>query len=163
MLTPLTCGAAVVLPARHHRAIADAGAARGDVTALVGVPRLYEALMATISLRMSAHRRLVRVGWRALLRSAILFQRWAGLRAGRLVFTPVRQRVAPKLQLLVSGGAPLERKTEEDLEGLGWTVLTGYGLAETASLFTGNRPGEQRAGSAGRPLADGEIRIASTR
>ena len=143
----------------HHRAIADAGVARGDVTALVGVPRLYEALMATISLRMSAHRRLVRVGWRALLRSAILFQRWAGLHAGRLVFTPVRQRVAPKLQLLVSGGAPLERKTEEDLEGLGWTVLTGYGLAETASLFTGNRPGEQRAGSAGRPLADGKIRI----
>ena len=43
----------------------------GDVTALVGVPRLYEALMAAIALRISAHRRLVRVGWRVLLRSAI--------------------------------------------------------------------------------------------
>ena len=38
--------------------------------------------------------------------------------------------------------------------------MTGYGLAETASLFTGNRPSERRAGSAGRPLADGKIRIA---
>ena len=159
MLTPLTCGAAVVLPASTAGPSLMQALRAGDVTALVGVPRLYEALMATISLRMSAHRRLVRVGWRALLRSVILIQQWTGLHPGRLVFAPVRQRVAPKLQLLVSGGAPLERKTEEDLEGLGWTVLTGYGLAETASLFTGNRPSERRAGSAGRPLADGKIRI----
>jgi hypothetical protein len=40
-------------------------------------------------------------------------------------------------------------------------VLTagGYGLAETASLFTGNRPGARRPGSVGRPLADGKVRI----
>lgn len=95
-----------------------------------------------------------------MLGSAIRLQQWTGLHLGRLVFTPVRQRVAPKLRLLVSGGAPLEKKIEEELEALGWTVLTGYGLAETASLFTGNRPGERRVGSAGRPLADGEIRIA---
>ena len=160
MLTPLTCGSTVVLPASTTGPSLMQAMRGGDVTALVGVPRLFEALMATISLRMSAHRRLVRRGWRVLLRSAILFQRWTGLHAGRLVFTPVRQRVAPKLQLLVSGGAPLEKKIEEDLEALGWTVLTGYGLAETASLFTGNRPSERCAGSAGRPLADGEIRIA---
>lgn len=160
MLTPLICGAAVVLPAGTTGPSLMQALRGGEVTALVGVPRLYEALMATIALRISAHRRLVRVGWRVLLRSAILFQRWTGLHAGRLIFMSVRKRVAPKLQLLVSGGAPLERKIEEDLEGLGWTVLTGYGLAETASLFTGNPPNERRAGSAGRPLADGKIRIA---
>ena len=160
MLTPLICGAAVVLPAGTTGPSLMQALRGGGVTALVGVPRLYEALMGTIALRISAHRRLVRVGWRVLLRSAILFQRWTGLHAGRLIFMPLRKRVAPKLQLLVSGGAPLERKIEEELEGLGWTVLTGYGLAETASLFTGNRPSERRAGSAGRPLADGKIRIA---
>ena len=160
MLTPLICGAAVVLPAGTTGPSLMQALRGGDVTALVGVPRLYEALMGTIALRISAHRRLVRVGWRVLLRSAILFQRSTGLHAGRLIFMPLRKRVAPKLQLLVSGGAPLERKIEEELEGLGWTVLTGYGLAETASLFTGNRPSERRAGSAGRPLADGKIRIA---
>ena len=164
MLTPLTCGAAVVLPASTTGPSLMQALRAGDVTALVGVPRLYETLVATIALQINSHRRLVvRVGWRALLRSAILLQRWTGLHAGRLVFTPVRQRIASKLQLLVSGGAPLERKTEEHLEALGWTVLTGYGLAETASLFTGNRPSEWRAGSAGRPLADGKIRIAQPR
>src|SRR5262249_52775783 len=55
--------------------------------------------------------------------------------------------------------AGLEQETEDGLEALGWTVLSGYGLAETASLFTGNRPGARRLGSVGRPLA-GEVRVA---
>ena len=40
-------------------------------------------------------------------------------------------------------------------------VLSGYGLAETASIFTGNRPNRHRSGSAGLPLGDGLIRIAA--
>jgi long-chain acyl-CoA synthetase len=60
----------------------------------------------------------------------------------------------------VPGGSRLERETEDRLEALGWTVLSGYGLAETASLFTGNRPDARRPGSVGRPLADGRVRIA---
>ena len=79
---------------------------------------------------------------------------------GRLLFVPVRRAVAPSLRLLVSGGSRLERETEERLEAFGWMVLSGYGLAETASLFTGNRPDGHRPGSAGRPFADGEVRIA---
>jgi long-chain acyl-CoA synthetase len=38
-------------------------------------------------------------------------------------------------------------------------VLSGYGLAETASMFTGNAPSDRRLASAGKSLADGEIRI----
>ena len=40
-------------------------------------------------------------------------------------------------------------------------MLCGYGLAETASLFTGNPPNERSLASAGKPLADGQIRIAA--
>ena len=69
--------------------------------------------------------------------------------------------MAPHLRYLVSGGARLATETAEQLEALGWTVLSGYGLAETASLFTGNRPEDRCLASAGKPLADGEIRIAS--
>ena len=34
------------------------------------------------------------------------------------------------------------------LEALGWMVLSGYGLAATASIFTGNRPEARGVGSA---------------
>jgi len=40
-------------------------------------------------------------------------------------------------------------------------VLSGYGLAETASMFTGNVPDARRVGSAGRALGEGRVRIAA--
>jgi long-chain acyl-CoA synthetase len=159
MLTPLTCGTAIVLPGGTTGPSLMQALHEGNVTALVGVPRLYEALKAAIAQRIDAHHRAMRIAWRALLKFLIFLQRSTGVHPGRLLFTAVRQRVAPKLRLMVSGGARLDQDVEEQLEALGWTVLSGYGLAETASLFTGNRPDDRRAGSAGRPLADGEIRI----
>ena len=160
MLTPLTLGTAIVLPGgttgpQLMRALRD-----GGVTAIVGVPRLYEALDGAIEARAEAYGAAGRLAWRATVGFADLVHRSTGLRLGRLLFAPVRKGIAPRLRLLVSGGARLEKQTEEKLELLGWTVLSGYGLAETASLFTGNLPGKRRSGSAGIPLADGEIRIA---
>jgi len=132
----------------------------GGVTTIIGVPRLYEALAAAIDARLEG-RRLLRLVFRALREITVLFRRASGLGLGRLLFAPVRRAMAPRLRLLVSGGARLDSEIEERLEALGWMVLCGYGLAETASLFTGNRPKDRRAGNAGRPLADGEVRIAN--
>jgi long-chain acyl-CoA synthetase len=160
MLTPLTCGTAIVLPGGTTGPSLMQALYEANVTALIGVPRLYEALKAAIAQRIEAHHRAVRIAWRMLLKFLMFLRRSTGVHPGRLLFTAVRQRIAPKLRLMVSGGARLDQDIEEQLEALGWTVLSGYGLAETASLFTGNRPGDRRAGSAGRPLADGEIRIA---
>ncbi|MFO1118757.1 MAG: AMP-binding protein [Rhodospirillales bacterium] len=70
-------------------------------------------------------------------------------------------RLGRRLRLLVSAGAKLAPESVWKLEGLGFTALSGYGLAETASAFTGNVPGAQRIGSEGRRLLPGsEIRIA---
>jgi len=160
MLTTLTLGTSIILPGATTgpalmRAIHD-----GQVTAIVGVPRLYEALEAAIKAQVDARGRAVRLAWRAALSLIIKLQRSTGLRWGRLLFAPLRRGFAPRLRLLVSGGARLGKQVEEKLEALGWTVLSGYGLAETASLFTGNRPNDRRSGSVGRPPADGEVRIA---
>jgi long-chain acyl-CoA synthetase len=47
------------------------------------------------------------------------------------------------------------------LAALGFDIRTGYGLAETASVFTANIPGRERLGSEGKPLGAGELRIAA--
>jgi long-chain acyl-CoA synthetase len=160
MLTTLTAGTAIVLPGGTAGPQLVRAMREGEVTAIVGVPRLYDAIWAALETRVAARSRSVRLLWRALTRSASLVQRLTGLRLGRLLFAPVRRGIATRLRLLVSGGSRLEKETEDRLEALGWTVLSGYGLAETASLFTGNRPGARRWGSVGRPLADGQLRIA---
>ena len=160
MLTTLTLGTTIVLPSGSTGPAIARALRDGNVTIIIGVPRLYEMLLAGIEAEIGAHGRAARLAWRTGLRAATALERMTGLRLGWLLFGPVRRRISPELRVLVSGGARLETAIEEGLEALGWTVLTGYGLAETASLFTGNRPGERRAGSAGRPLAGGEIRIA---
>ena len=158
-LTPLTIGAAIVLPEGVTGPLIMQALRGGKVTTIIGVPRLYEAMLAAIGARVAGHGGAVRAIWHLLLWLAIRVQRRTGLRPGGVVFAPVRRGVAPRLRYLVCGGARLEPGTEDQLEALGWIVLTGYGLAETSSLFTGNPPRERRRGSAGRPLADGAIRI----
>jgi long-chain acyl-CoA synthetase len=160
MLTTLTLGTTIVLPGGTTGPALMRALREANVTAIIGVPRLYEALWAAIEARLKGYHLTLRLAFRALLKVTIFVQQSSGIRLGRFLFAPVRHGIAPQLRLLVSGGARLGRETEAQLEALGWTVLSGYGLAETASLFTGNRLNARRLGSAGRPLADGEVRVA---
>jgi long-chain acyl-CoA synthetase len=40
--------------------------------------------------------------------------------------------LGPGLRILASGGAPLDQDLAEKLEGMGWRIVIGYGLTETA-------------------------------
>lgn len=94
-----------------------------------------------------------------LLAPSTLLARTLHLRIGRVIFRPLHRRLAPRLRLLVSGGAALDVATEEALEALGWQVLSGYGLTETSPILTFNRRGAERVGSSGRPLPGVSLRI----
>lgn len=61
--------------------------------------------------------------------------------------------------MLVSGGARIEPELLWPLVALGYEVRSGYGLAETSSIFTGNLPGAERLGSEGRPFVGNKLRI----
>ena len=64
------------------------------------------------------------------------------------------------MQILACGGAALDESVAWALEGLGWEVLTGYGLTETSPIITFTARGEGRIGTAGRPLPGVELRCA---
>ncbi|WP_144185778.1 AMP-binding protein [Elioraea rosea] len=160
MLTTLTAGSALVLPTGPTGPTIMRAARDGDATVMVGVPRLYDAIATAIESRLEAQPWLLRVIARGALAASAALRQRTGLSLGRALFGAVRRSVAPSLRLLVSGGAKLERSTEERLEALGWMVLSGYGLAETASIFTGNRPERRKTGSAGLPFGEGRVRIA---
>lgn len=160
MLAVLAIGATIVLPAGSTGPQLTQALQGGGVTTIVGVPRLYEAMVAAIDTRIAARGRLARAAWTLLTRACEAVHAATALCPGRLLFAPLRRRVAPRLQYLISGGARLQPETEARLTAMGWTVLVGYGLAETSALFTGSQLGAQRKGSVGKPLAAGHIRIA---
>lgn len=151
LLVPLASGASVVLPEglgpiQIQRALGQAGA---DM--VVAVPRLYEALLAGVEGRARARGWLACQAFTLLLGLSGLARRMLGLRLGRTLFSSVHRQLAPNLRVVVSGGAKLDLKVARRLEGLGWQVLSGYGLAETAALATINAPGASRLGTAGLP------------
>jgi long-chain acyl-CoA synthetase len=65
-----------------------------------------------------------------------------------------------KFWAAVVGAAPLDPGLEEYWGRLGFLVVQGYGLTETAPIVTLNHPLKTRRGSVGKPIAGVEVRIA---
>ncbi|MBU1693234.1 MAG: AMP-binding protein [Verrucomicrobia bacterium] len=96
---------------------------------------------------------------------------WTGLRENKLAWTlyrlglrkPVRHGIAKKLgghlRLIVTGGAPCDPKVLINFGRLGFPILEGYGLTETAPVLTFNPLGHPKPGTVGKPLSNVEIRI----
>ncbi len=160
VLLPLRCGAGIVLPEAVQGPEIVAALKLGRATAMVGVPRLYEALIRGAVSRVAKYGGLARGLFGILLAISIGVRRASGWHVGRWLFAPLHRELAPRLRLLACGGAHLGESSVWKLEGLGWACYPGYGLAETASIFTGNLPGRQRIGSEGLPLPGGQLRIA---
>ena len=161
LMTPIASGAAIVLPEAVTGPLLVQALKEGEATIMIGVPRLYLALLAGLEARVAARGRVAHTVFQALLEVATSLRK-GGLDPGRRLFGALHAQMAPRLRLMVSGGAKLDEDATWTLEALGWRVLNGYGLAETASLFTGNTPAAQRVGSEGRPIAAGTaMRIAS--
>jgi long-chain acyl-CoA synthetase len=65
-----------------------------------------------------------------------------------------------KFWALVVGAAPLDPELETFWRRLGFLVIQGYGLTETAPIVTLNHPLHSAQGAVGKPIAGVEIRIA---
>ncbi len=79
--------------------------------------------------------------------------------ARRKLFAKVHKSLGPSLRTLTIGGAPLEPKLDHFFQGLGYTVLVGYGLSETAPVLSASLDQKRVAGSVGQPLANVQIEL----
>jgi len=77
----------------------------------------------------------------------------------RLVASKFRKIAGGRLRLLVSGGAPLDRKLAKTLHVLGFNIVEGYGLTETAPIVCAATVEDNRLGTVGKPLDGVEIKI----
>jgi long-chain acyl-CoA synthetase len=65
-----------------------------------------------------------------------------------------------KFRAMVVGAAPLDPELEIFWGRLGFLVIQGYGLTETAPIVTLNHPLHSARGAVGKPIAGVEVRIA---
>ncbi|MCD4549356.1 AMP-dependent synthetase/ligase [Schaalia sp. lx-260] len=80
--------------------------------------------------------------------------------ADKLVLHKIRDLLGPRLKYVISGGAPLTTDLIRFYEGIGLTVIQGYGLSETTGPITGQWLGNNSIGTVGSVLPGNSIKIA---
>jgi long-chain acyl-CoA synthetase len=126
------------------------------VSVVVLVPRVLELLREWVEREYEARGRAdeLRARFEAAAGASALRRWW--------LFRRVHRRFGWKCWAFVSGGATLDERTELFWRRLGFAVLQGYGMTETASLITVTHPFKQRRGSVGKLLPGYEVRLDET-
>ena len=127
---------------------------RERVSVLVAVPRMIESLKQKIERDLDAANDHDKFATRFTAAEHEHFlRRW-------WTFRDVRRRFGWKFWAIISGGAALDRETEEFWHRLGYAVVQGYGLTETTSLISLNHPFHTSRGSIGKVLPGRELKLA---
>ena len=117
------------------------------ISVLVSVPKILDVLADHVA-RLHPDVRQVPEGKEGVAK------RWWRYRAVHRVF-------GLKFWSFVVGAAPLEASLESFWGRLGFGVVQGYGLTETAPIVTLNHPFSTSKGSVGKPISGVDIRIAA--
>lgn len=154
LFVPPLLGATVVLETSNQAAEIIRTVKRERATALITVPRMLDVLRAAIELEIDE--REWRAWFDAAYRSAadekFLRRAWR--------FRRIHRRFGWRFWAFISGGAALAAETEEFFKRIGYAVVQGYGMTESASLITLNHPFRAAQGSIGKVLPGREFRLA---
>lgn len=79
--------------------------------------------------------------------------------AEKLVLRKLREKIGPRLRVVVSGGAPGDACVLEFFNAIGIATLEGYGLSETSAPATVNKPERVKPGTVGPKLESVQIKF----
>ncbi|HEY8227910.1 MAG TPA: AMP-binding protein [Pyrinomonadaceae bacterium] len=160
-LTPLSRGAQITyLPELTSDALARA-IKNGHVTGMVGVPALWELLHRRIKNRLYERSEWIGKTADNLIRANAWIRDKTPFNFGHVLFYPIHEGLGGRIRYFISGGSALSEKIQRDFQGLGFTILEGYGLTEASPVLTVTRPENRMlTGSVGKPLPGVEVRIA---
>src|SRR5438445_12319479 len=154
LFVPPLLGAAVIFEPSANPSETIRTVKRERATALISVPRMLDGLKAGIERDYEARGKSNRfkntfdkAKGRKFLRRAWMFRH-------------VHRRFGWKFWACISGGAALSNETEEFFRRMGYAVVQGYGMTETASLISLNHPFRSAQGSIGKVLPGREFRLA---
>lgn len=129
-------------------------------TIFVAVPLLYEKLLSAIHKRIAEAPLPSRLLVNTLLGVTKLVRLLTGARIGGTLLRSLREKAGlATIRMFACGAAPLAPHVFWGFTDLGWTMVEGYGLTETAPVACLNVPRATKPGGVGWPLVGVEVRI----
>ncbi len=135
---------------------------------LVAVPRVFEKIQKNVRAKFSGGLKRKLYDWAVTVgrahREEVLDGRvptalkW--LLADKLFYSKIKAVLGGRVDLFISGGAPLSPELIDWYASIGIRVLEGYGLSETAPIVAVNNVTTHRCGSVGKAIHNIEVRIA---
>ncbi|HXE74713.1 MAG TPA: AMP-binding protein [Candidatus Xenobia bacterium] len=154
LLIPPLLGATVIFSDSLNPAEIARTLKRERAMVLIAVPRLLETLKEKVLRDLEADGRRAQFERDFVAAEGQHFlRRWWRFRC-------IHRSFGWKFRAFVCGGAALGRETETFWKRLGYAVVQGYGLTETASLVSVNHPLYLRKGSIGRVVPGRELKLA---
>jgi long-chain acyl-CoA synthetase len=154
LFVPPLLGAAVVFELSSNPGEIMRTIKQERATALIAVPRLLDLLHTGMAREFESQgqaqwlsRILEHAQGKKFLKRVWMFRR-------------IHRRFGWKFWAFISGGAALSKETEDFFKRLGYAVVQGYGMTETASLISLNHPFRATEGTVGKVLPGREFKLA---
>ncbi len=157
-LVPLACGAEIAYIEETTADSLGEAFGTGRITAMVGVPALWQLLLRRIESGL-ADKGLLK-GAKALQGFSRKLEERTGSRLhAKAAFFPIHRKFGGRLRYLISGGSAMPPEIYKAFQGMGFEIFEGYGLTEASPVLTVQAPGDNHAGHVGKPLAGIEVKI----
>ncbi|HUW06042.1 MAG TPA: AMP-binding protein [Williamwhitmania sp.] len=151
LVAPLFVGASVVIAPSMQSSDLLETLKQNEVAIMIGVPRLYELLFKGLKAKLDSS--FVARNLFAIVR------RLHSPKLSRKIFKKVHDGFGGHLEIMVAGGAALNKEVGRFFRDLGFDVLEGYGMTEASPMITFTRPGKLHIGSPGQPLPNMQVEI----
>lgn len=121
------------------------------ISVIVGVPRVWEMLHKAIMGEINKNniaKRLFKIA-----------KKIKSFKVRKLIFSKVHKEFGGNIRVMASGGAKLDADIIEDYLTLGFHLIQGYGMTETAPIISFNVPKRERSDTVGEIIPDVEVKF----
>ncbi|MCL2374616.1 MAG: long-chain fatty acid--CoA ligase, partial [Treponema sp.] len=158
-LAPVVCGIPTVIVEKPLGDAIRADARDANVTFFIGVPLLFDKFMAGAEKKISGLKKLI---LKPIQKKALAEAKQGRIQFGRehSLLKKVRAKFdLGSVRMMVSGGGPLNPKTADFFDSLGFNMVQGYGMSENSPLISVNTHRHKRNESVGLPVSYTELEI----
>jgi len=134
--------------------VRDAGA-----TFFIGVPLLFDKFMAGADKKITGLKKFI---LNPIRKKALALAKQGNVEYGHnhFLLKKVREKFdLGSVRIMVAGGGPLNPKTADFFDSLGFNIVHGYGMSENSPLISVNTPKHKRNVSVGLPVSYTKVKI----